>query len=41
MAIDFTSEQGKKAATRIASEQVVWLTTAGKSGTPQSNPVAF
>jgi hypothetical protein len=41
MGIDFTSELGKNAAARIAAEQVIWLTTAGKSGTPQPNPVAF
>lgn len=41
MGVDFTSELGKKTAARIAAEQVVWLTTAGKSGTPQPNPVWF
>ncbi|TLF82479.1 TIGR03667 family PPOX class F420-dependent oxidoreductase [Nocardia cyriacigeorgica] len=39
--IDPTTEFGAKVAQRLDSEQVVWLTTVGPSGTPQPNPVWF
>ncbi|WP_406236239.1 TIGR03667 family PPOX class F420-dependent oxidoreductase [Nocardia sp. NBC_01009] len=32
---------GAKVAARLDSEQVIWLTTVGASGTPQPNPVWF
>ncbi len=32
---------GETVRERLASEQVIWLTTVGKDGTPQPNPVWF
>jgi PPOX class probable F420-dependent enzyme len=32
---------GKQVHDRLASELVIWLTTVGKDGTPQPNPVWF
>lgn len=39
--IDTDTEFGGRIRTRLTDEQVVWLTTVGKSGTPQPNPVWF
>lgn len=41
MTIDFTTDFGKKVLSRLENEQVIWLTTVAKSGTPQPNPVWF
>jgi len=32
---------GERVAGRLATAQVIWLTTIGKDGTPQPNPVWF
>jgi PPOX class probable F420-dependent enzyme len=39
--VDFTSEFGQHVATRLANEQIIWLTTISSDGTPQPNPVWF
>jgi PPOX class probable F420-dependent enzyme len=39
--IDQSTEFGKRATDRLGSEDVGWLTTAGKSGTPAPNPIWF
>ncbi|MFD0366000.1 TIGR03667 family PPOX class F420-dependent oxidoreductase [Nocardia sp. GCM10030253] len=39
--VDTSTEFGAKVAARLDSEQVIWLTTVGASGTPQPNPVWF
>lgn len=39
--IDTGTEFGGRVRTRLTDELVVWLTTVGKSGTPQPNPVWF
>lgn len=39
--IDTTTEFGKHAVDRLGNEDVGWLTTVGKSGTPAPNPVWF
>lgn len=39
--IDFTSDVGKRAKERIASEQIVWLTTVSTGNIPQPRPVWF
>lgn len=41
MAIDFSTKHGQRVLQRLADEQVIWLTTVAKSGTPQPNPVWF
>lgn len=41
MAIDFTSDHGARVLKQLETEQVIWLTTVAKSGTPQPNPVWF
>jgi PPOX class probable F420-dependent enzyme len=38
---DLSSEFGGRVASRLRNEQVIWLTTVGRSGTPQPNPVWF
>lgn len=40
-AIDETTAIGKRAAERLRSESIAWLTTVGNDGTPQPNPVWF
>ena len=35
------SEFGRRVVERLATEQVVWLTTVAADGTPQPNPVWF
>jgi len=39
--IDTSTEFGGRIRTRLTDETVLWLTTLGKSGTPQPNPVWF
>lgn len=41
MAIDFSTEHGKRVLCQLDTEEVIWLTTVAKSGTPQPNPVWF
>jgi PPOX class probable F420-dependent enzyme len=38
---DVTTEFGQRVARRLAEEQVIWLVTTDRSGTPQPNPVWF
>ncbi len=40
-AIDFTTDEGKRAVNRLETEQVVWLTTTSAKGTPLPTPVWF
>jgi PPOX class probable F420-dependent enzyme len=39
--IDPSTEHGQRVLERLASEQVIWLTTVGKSGAPYPRPVWF
>lgn len=39
--IDTTTDFGKRTVDRLGKEDVGWLTTVGKSGTPAPNPVWF
>lgn len=39
--IDTSTEFGRRVAQRLATEPVVWLTTAAKDGPPQPSPVWF
>ena len=39
--VTFEGEFGERAARRLRDEQVVWLTTVGRDGTPQPSPVWF
>lgn len=39
--IDFTSDVGKRMQERIASEQIIWLTTVSSGNIPQPRPVWF
>ncbi|HEY4455083.1 MAG TPA: TIGR03667 family PPOX class F420-dependent oxidoreductase [Pseudonocardiaceae bacterium] len=32
---------GERVRTRLANEQIIWLTTVGTDGTPQPNPIWF
>ena len=41
MIIDPSTEYGARVARRLREEQVIWLTTVGRDGTPQPNPVWF
>ena len=41
MALDFSTDFGKRAQERLEREQVGWLVTAGGDGTPQPSPVWF
>lgn len=41
MAIDFSTDHGKRALKQLENDEVIWLTTVAKSGTPQPNPVWF
>ncbi len=41
MSIDFSTDHGKRALGQLESEEIIWLTTVAKSGTPQPNPVWF
>lgn len=38
---DFTTPHGQRAAERLRTEEVIWLTTVGNDGTPQPSPVWF
>jgi PPOX class probable F420-dependent enzyme len=39
--LDFTTDFGKRAAERLRTEEVAWLTTVGGDGQPQPSPVWF
>ena len=39
--LDFSTELGGRVRQMLESEQVVWLTTVGREGTPQPRPVWF
>ena len=39
--IDLTTKHGQRVAQRLQEEEVLWLTTTGKDGTPQPRPVWF
>ena len=39
--LDFSTELGGRVRQMLESEQVVWLTTVGRDGTPQPRPVWF
>jgi PPOX class probable F420-dependent enzyme len=39
--IDLTTESGARAAERLESELVLWLTTVTRDGQPQTSPVWF
>ena len=41
MAIDFTTDTGKRALERLQNESIIWLTTTGSDGMPQPRPVWF
>lgn len=41
MAIDLSSDFGKRVAARLREEAIIWLTTTSADGTPQPNPVWF
>lgn len=41
MGIDFSTDHGKRVLGQLETEEVIWLTTVAKSGTPQPNPVWF
>ncbi len=41
MDIDYTSDFGKIVKTHLENDQVVWLTTVRKDGTPQPAAVWF
>jgi PPOX class probable F420-dependent enzyme len=39
--IDLSSDFGKRAARRLMAEEIIWLTTTDKNGSPQPRPVWF
>ncbi|WP_433195648.1 TIGR03667 family PPOX class F420-dependent oxidoreductase [Nocardia sp. CA-107356] len=39
--VDTGTAFGAKVAARLGQENVIWLTTVGRTGTPQPNPVWF
>ena len=39
--IDLTSDLGKRAARRFMEEEIIWLTTTDRHGSPQPRPVWF
>jgi len=39
--LDFTTDFGNRAAARLRTEEVIWLTTVGRDGLPQPSPVWF
>jgi len=41
MAIDWSTDIGRRAERRLREEQVIWLTAVRADGTPQPNPVWF
>ncbi|WP_020502568.1 pyridoxamine 5'-phosphate oxidase family protein [Sciscionella marina] len=38
---DLGTPFGERVRRRLHEEQLIWITTVGKDGTPQSNPVGF
>ena len=38
---DASTAFGERVRRRLREEQVIWITTVGKDGTPQPNPVGF
>lgn len=41
MALDLSTEFGRRVARRLNEERVIWLTTVDRNGTPQPRPVWF
>ncbi len=41
MSIDFSTDHGKRVQQELEKQEIIWLTTVAKSGTPQPNPVWF
>lgn len=39
--LDFTTDFGKRAAQKLATQEAIWLTAVASDGTPQPNPVWF
>lgn len=39
--IDLTGDFGQRVARRLQGEEIIWLTTTGRYGTPQPRPVWF
>ena len=39
--IDLTTKLGAQAAERLQQDDIIWLTTVSRDGTPQPNPVWF
>ncbi len=39
--IDFSTPHGERALARLGSEQIIWLSTVARDGTPQPSPVWF
>lgn len=39
--IDRSSEFGARVLRRLEEDEIIWLTTGGKDGAPQPNPVWF
>lgn len=39
--IDSSTEFGQRVLQRLKNEQIIWLTTQGRDGTPQPSPVWF
>jgi PPOX class probable F420-dependent enzyme len=38
---DSSTAFGERVRRRLREEQIIWITTVGKDGTPQPNPVGF
>jgi len=38
---DPTTPFGERVRRRLREEEIIWITTVGKDGTPQPNPVGF
>ena len=39
--LDTSTDFGARVARRLQEEEIIWLTTVGRDGTPQPNPVWF
>ena len=39
--LDTSTDFGSRVARRLQDEEIIWLTTVGRNGTPQPNPVWF
>ena len=39
--LDTSTDFGARVAQRLRDEEIIWLTTVGRDGTPQPNPVWF